>query len=82
MEMITKFVSALRENDFLLEKKLIKDGADVKLDESFVTVEGIDIEIVGQTAADIEQLTRITNRDIRIFQDGIYIIEKPGKVLL
>jgi ankyrin repeat protein len=29
MEMITKFVSALKENDFLLVKKLIKDGADV-----------------------------------------------------
>ncbi|OQX60061.1 MAG: hypothetical protein B5M52_01375 [Helicobacteraceae bacterium 4484_230] len=26
---MTKFVSALRENDFLLVKKLIKDGADV-----------------------------------------------------
>jgi len=56
----------------------VKDGADVKVDGEQVIVEGIDIEIVGQVAADIEQLTRITNKDIRIFQDGIYIIEKPG----
>jgi large subunit ribosomal protein L6 len=60
----------------------IKDGADVKVDGDFVTVEGSDIEIVGQVAADIEQLTRVTDKDIRIFQDGIYIIEKPKRALL
>jgi len=59
----------------------IKSGADVKISEPEIVVTGIDKEIVGQVAADIEQLTRITNRDIRIFQDGIYIIEKAGKKL-
>ena len=57
----------------------IKEGADVKVDGQEVTVESIDKEIAGQVAADIEQLTRITNKDIRIFQDGIYIINKSGK---
>ncbi len=57
----------------------IKDGAAVKVDGTKVTVEGIDKEIVGQTAADIEQLCRITNRDRRVFQDGIYIVNKDGK---
>ncbi len=55
----------------------IKEGASVKLDNQEVTVESPDIELAGQVAADIEQLCRITNRDIRIFQDGIYIIKKP-----
>ena len=60
----------------------IKDGATVKVDGEEVSVEGIDIEKVGQVAADIEQLTRVTNKDIRIFQDGIYIVEKPKKSLV
>ena len=57
----------------------IKEGAKVKIEETLVTVEGMDKEIAGQVAASIEQLCRITNRDIRIFQDGIYILEKSGK---
>ncbi len=41
-----------------------------------VVVTGIDKEHVGQTAANIEQSTRIKGRDPRVFQDGIYFIEK------
>ncbi len=57
----------------------LKEGVDVKVDGENVVVESINKELAGQTAADIEQLTRITNRDKRIFQDGIWIIEKDGK---
>ena len=60
----------------------IKEGATVKIEGTEVTVESVDIENAGQVAADIEQLTRITNRDIRIFQDGIYIVFKSGKELV
>jgi len=49
----------------------------VKGDE--VSVSGIDIEAVGQTAANIEKCTVIKNRDRRVFQDGIWLIEKSGK---
>jgi large subunit ribosomal protein L6 len=59
----------------------IKEGAKVTVEGTDVVVESIDKEIAGQVAADIEQLTRITNRDIRIFQDGIYIVEKSKKAL-
>ena len=57
----------------------IKEGATVKVDGQDVIVEATNRETAGQVAADIEQLCRITNRDRRIFQDGIYIVEKAGK---
>ena len=41
-----------------------------------VTLSGIDKEKVGNSAANIEHATRIRNRDPRVFQDGIYIIER------
>ena len=59
----------------------LKDGADVKVDGDIITVTSSEKEIAGQVAADIEKLMRITNRDRRIFQDGIYIISKDGKEL-
>ncbi|RLE45256.1 50S ribosomal protein L6 [Candidatus Woesearchaeota archaeon] len=59
----------------------IKDAVDVKVDGDIITVESIDKEKAGQVAADIENMMRVTNRDRRIFQDGIYIIEKAGKTI-
>jgi len=41
-----------------------------------VTLEGPNKENVGQTAANIERAVRVRRRDIRVFQDGIYITEK------
>ncbi|HDS58917.1 MAG TPA: 50S ribosomal protein L6 [Thermoplasmatales archaeon] len=41
-----------------------------------ITVEGINREEVGQTAANIERAVRVRRRDIRIFQDGAYITSK------
>jgi len=55
----------------------IKEGVTLKIDGDIITIESIDIELAGQTAGMLERLTRITNRDLRIFQDGIYITEKP-----
>ena len=57
----------------------LKKGADVKIQGNEVIVESSDKEIASQTAADIEQLTRRTGYDRRIFQDGIYIFIKDGK---
>ncbi|MGE0793274.1 MAG: 50S ribosomal protein L6 [Candidatus Woesearchaeota archaeon] len=57
----------------------IKDGVDVKLDGTSIVVTGIDKELVSQTAASFEKLTRRNGFDKRRFQDGIYIIEKDGK---
>jgi len=62
-------------------RMLILQGADVKMEGDIITVTGIDKEIVAQTAASIESLTRRPGFDNRIFQDGIYITEKDGKRL-
>ena len=41
-----------------------------------VVVTGADKEKVGQTSANIERACRIRGRDRRVFQDGVYIVEK------
>lgn len=41
-----------------------------------VVVKGTSKEAVGQTAANIEQATRIRRKDPRVFLDGIYVYEK------
>ena len=58
----------------------IVKGCTVKVNGQDVTVEGIDIEACGQTAANIERATSRTGFDKRTFQDGIYIVEKSHKV--
>lgn len=59
----------------------IIDGVEVKIEKDIITVSGEEKEPVGQTSANIERAARITNRDRRVFQDGIFIIEKPGRKL-
>ena len=54
-------------------------GTEVKVEGSFITVSSNDKDKAGQTAANIEQATRRPGFDKRVFQDGIYIIEKSGK---
>ena len=54
----------------------ILPGTTVKVGSDEVTVTGIDKEVVGSTAANIERATRIRKRDPRVFQDGIYIITR------
>lgn len=58
---------------------VIKEGVTVKLNGDVIDVDGIDKELTAQTAASIEKLTRRNGFDRRIFQDGIYIIEKDGR---
>ncbi|MBI2548919.1 50S ribosomal protein L6 [Candidatus Woesearchaeota archaeon] len=57
----------------------ISEGVTVKVEGTEVIVEGVNKEVASQTAASIEQLTRRTGFDRRIFQDGIYIYHKDGK---
>lgn len=60
-------------------KAKIIPGVEIEIKGNIITLTSPDIEKVGQTAANIEKATRLKGRDRRIFQDGIFITEKPGR---
>ncbi len=67
--------------NFLGEKaprkaRIVGDDVKVTVKGDDVIVEGIDIEHVGQTAANIELATKVKEFDRRVFMDGIYIYER------
>ncbi len=54
----------------------IVSGVNVRVEGEDVIVEGADIEKVAQTAANIQQATKIRKKDLRKFMDGIYVYSK------
>ncbi len=56
----------------------IMENTDVEVKGQDIIVTSNNKELAGQTAANIESSTRLTNKDRRRFQDGIFIIEKAG----
>jgi large subunit ribosomal protein L6 len=48
----------------------------VKVEPDDIIVEGTNLEEVSQTAANIEQSTRVRNKDPRVFLDGLYVFER------
>jgi large subunit ribosomal protein L6 len=66
--------------NFLGEKKAryaqIQEGVKANIGNDEVVLTGIDKEKVGTSSANIEHATKIRYRDPRIFQDGIYIVNK------
>jgi len=55
--------------------KIIGD-VKVKVQSEDVIVEGLNLEDVSQTAANIEQATKVKKKDPRVFLDGIYVYER------
>ena len=58
---------------------VLLEDVKVKVEGADVMVESASRESAGQTAASIEQLTKRSNYDRRVFADGIYITIKDGK---
>ena len=48
----------------------------VKVEAEDVVVQGLNLEDVSQTAANIEQITKVKRKDPRIFLDGLYVYER------
>ena len=69
--------------NFLGEKSprtlTLKKNVSIKIEGDLIAIESPNKELAGQMASDIELLTAKANRDLRVFQDGIYMIEKAGK---
>ena len=83
-------VSYDKENNEIIVKNFLGEKIDRKIklvNGVEVSVKGEDIEVscsdiekAGNAAAQIEKGTRVRNKDRRIYQDGIFITEKPGRV--
>ncbi len=71
---------ALKIENFTGEKTpryaRILDGVKVGVKGEDIFVEGIDLKSVSQTAANIQDSTKIKKKDLRVFLDGIYISGK------
>ena len=67
-------------NNFLGEKasrsSAIVGDVKVNVKGDAITIEGNNVEEVGQTAGNLEKATIVKGRDTRVFQDGIYVISK------
>ena len=57
-------------------------GVEIKVGKEIIEISSPDIELAGQCAANIEKGSKVKGKDRRIYQDGIYIIEKPGRKFL
>ncbi len=51
-------------------------GCKVTTEGDDIIIKGTSLEQIGQTAANVEQATKIKRKDQRIFLDGVYVYEK------
>jgi large subunit ribosomal protein L6 len=57
-------------------KTKIVGNTQVKILTEDIIVQGTNLENVSQTAANIEQATKVKRKDPRVFLDGIYVYER------
>jgi large subunit ribosomal protein L6 len=69
-------------NNFLGEKTprfaRILPGVKVDVKGAKITVSSPDKDAAGHTASNFEKATKIKLRDRRVFQDGIFLVDRPG----
>ncbi len=68
-------------SNFAGEKKpryseIVGENTKVEVKGKEIIVSGPSKEMVAQTAANIERVARVKNKDLRVFQDGIYLVSK------
>jgi len=54
----------------------IAGNVQIKVQSEDIIVQGVNLEDVSQTAANIEQATKVKRKDPRVFLDGIYVYER------
>lgn len=67
----------------LVRKVKMQSGVDVEASKNVkdeLQLTGNSIENVSQSAADIQQICRVRNKDIRKFLDGLYVSERTNIV--
>lgn len=57
----------------------LPEKVDVEIDKNIITLSSYDIEAAGLAVSMIERISKVKNKDRRVFQDGIFLIEKPGR---
>jgi len=57
-------------------KIAVSGDVKVKIETDDIIISGIDLEHVSQTAANIEQSTKVRRKDPRVFLDGLYVYER------
>ncbi|EGR47735.1 uncharacterized protein TRIREDRAFT_78870 [Trichoderma reesei QM6a] len=67
----------------IVRRVTMHEGVDVEISKSQkdeLILTGNSLENVSQSAADIQQICRVRNKDIRKFLDGLYVSEKGNVV--
>ncbi|KAM0564025.1 hypothetical protein ACHAPJ_000233 [Fusarium lateritium] len=67
----------------LVRRIVMQPGVDVEISttqKDELVLSGNSLENVSQSAADIQQICRVRNKDIRKFLDGLYVSEKGNIV--
>ena len=59
----------------------LPENVEVKIDGKIISISSFDKEAAGLAASVIERISKVRKKDRRIFQDGIFLIEKPGREL-